>query len=85
MKIERRFLLLISVGDQCGQQIDNEVGHAAVARMLDLTNVLELTIDCLAQRSLAQEYFVEHRHQLVLHILLDLGVQLHAMPPEQGE
>jgi hypothetical protein len=27
--------------------------------MLDLTNVLELIIDRLAQRSLAQEYFVE--------------------------
>jgi hypothetical protein len=40
--------------------------NAAVARMLDLTNVLELIIDRLAQGSFAQEYFVEHRHQLVL-------------------
>src|SRR5262250_122653 len=45
MKVERRFLLLISVGDQCGRRIDDEVGHAAVARMLDPTNVLELIIE----------------------------------------
>ena len=82
MKVERWFLLLISVGDQRGQQIYNEVGHAAVARMLDLTNILELIIDRLTQGSLLQEYFVEHRHQLVLHILLDLGDQLHAMLPK---
>src|SRR5262249_24384704 len=37
------------VGDQGGQQIDHEVRHAAVARMLDLTNVLELIVDCLAR------------------------------------
>ena len=80
--MERRFLLLISVGDQCGQQIDHEVRHAAVARMLDLTNVLELIIDRLAQGALAQEDFVEHRHQLVLHIFPDLGDQLQARLPE---
>jgi hypothetical protein len=85
MEIERRFLFLISVGDQCGQQIRNEVGQAAVARMLDLTNVLELIVDRLAQCALAQENLVEHRDQLVLHILLDLGDQLYPLSPEQFE
>ena len=85
MKIERRFLILISVGYQCGRQIDCEVRHAVVARMLDLTNVLELIIDRLAHGSLAQEYFVEYRHLFVLHILLDLGDQLHALLPKRLE
>jgi hypothetical protein len=58
MKVERRFLLLISIGDQCGQQIHNEVRHAAVACMLDLTNVLELIIDRLAQSILFASYWV---------------------------
>ena len=42
--------------------------------MLDLTNVLELFIDRLAQRSLAQEYFVEHRHQLFFIFFLILVI-----------
>jgi len=73
MKIERGFLLLIRIGDQGRQQIYNKVCNAAVARMLDLTNILELVVDRLAQGALAQQELVEHRHQLVLHILLDLG------------
>jgi len=52
MKIERGFLLLIRIGDQGRQQIYNKVRNAAVARMLDLTNILELVVDRLAQGAL---------------------------------
>jgi len=47
--------------------------------MLDLTNVLELIVDRLAQGALAQENLVEHRYQLVLHNLLDLGDELYPL------
>jgi len=47
--------------------------------MLDLTNVLELIVDRLAQGALAQENLVEHRYQLVIHNLLDLGDELYPL------
>lgn len=42
------------MGNQPCYQIDQEVYRAAVARMLDLTDILELIIDGFAQRALAQ-------------------------------
>src|SRR5262245_48656209 len=85
MKIERRFLLLIGVSNQSGHQVNDEVDHTAMSRVLNLANVFELVIDSLAQRSLAQKYFVKHRHQFVFHILLDLRNQLDIYLPELSE
>ena len=50
-----------------------------IANLVEPDTGQELIVDCLAQRSLAQEDFVEHRYQLVLHILLDLGDQLYPL------
>ena len=85
MKFERRLLLPIGISDQSRHQVDNEIDHAAMSRVLDLTYVLELIIDRLDQGAFSEEYFVEHRQQLVFHILPDLGDQLHAHLPELGE
>ena len=82
MKIERRILLPIGVSDQGSHQVDHEIDHAAMSRMLNLANVLKLIVDRFTQGALAEEYFVDHWHQLVFHILSDLGDQLHARLPE---
>src|SRR5262249_54562287 len=68
MKIERRFILLIGVSDQCSQQVDNEIDHAAMSCVLNLANVLELIIDRLTQGALAKKYFVKHRQQFFENI-----------------
>jgi len=82
MKFERRLLLPIVVCDQGGYLVDHEIDQAAMSRVLNLENVLQLVVDRFTQGALAEEYFVEYRQQLVFHILSDLGDQFHARPPE---
>ncbi len=44
MKVEmqRGLLGLVAIGDEAREQVDEEVGGTAMARVLDLTDVLEL-------------------------------------------
>src|SRR5262249_22176948 len=81
MKFERGLLLLICVSNQGSHQVDNEIDHAAMSRVLNLANVLQLVIDRFAQGALAKEDLVEHWHELVFHVLPDLGAELHARLP----
>jgi hypothetical protein len=46
-KVERGFLGLIGVGDEPGHEVDQEIGRATVAGVLDLGDVLELIVDAL--------------------------------------
>jgi hypothetical protein len=48
----------VAVGNQLGDQIDQEVDGTAMARMLDLADVLQLIIDRFNDGPLAQEQFV---------------------------
>ena len=43
--MERGFLRLIGIRNQTRNKIDQEVGDTAVARMLNLRDVLELVVD----------------------------------------
>ena len=44
----------MGVGDKTGQEVDGEVGRAAVTRVLDLRNVLELIGDRLDDETFTQ-------------------------------
>jgi hypothetical protein len=55
---EGRFLGLIAIGNQSGDQVDQGVDQATVAGMLDLADVFELIIDGLGDGPLTQEKFV---------------------------
>jgi hypothetical protein len=46
----RRFLRLMAVGDQPGDEADRQVGEATMTRMLDLADVFEQIIDCFNER-----------------------------------
>ncbi len=48
----------MAVGNEPGNQVDQEVDRAAVAGMLNLTDVFKLIIDGLNDGSFAQEEFV---------------------------
>jgi hypothetical protein len=43
----------MAVSDQTGDQIDQEIDRAAMARMLDLTDIFELIVNSLNNGSLA--------------------------------
>ena len=68
MKAERRLLGLTRIGNETTNEIDEKVGGAAVARMLNLGNVLELVNNSLDNGAFSQQNLVENRHELVLHV-----------------
>ncbi len=49
------FLGLVAVGDEARDQMDDEMGGVAMARMLNLRDVLELIEDRLNERAFAQQ------------------------------
>ena len=69
----------MGISDQARNEIDEEVKGAAMARMLNLRNVLELVIDSFDDGTLTQEQFVGHEHQLVFHIGFEFGDELNAL------
>jgi hypothetical protein len=69
VEVKRRFLGLMAVGDEAGEQMDEEVHRAAMAGVLDLADVLELVVDGLDERALAQGEPVGEIHQDIAHVL----------------
>ena len=74
----------MTVGDQTGQQMRQEVVRAAMAGMLDLTHILELIVDALDDGPLAEQQFVGEREQAPTHVLADFGDELDAVLDKQG-
>lgn len=66
---QRRFLGLDTVGNQATEQMNHEIGRAAMAGMFDLADVLELVVDGLDDCSFAREQLVGVIHQHVCHLL----------------
>src|SRR5690242_19400353 len=66
----------MTVGDQATHQVDQEVDRRAMARVLDLRNVLELIDDRLDNRSFAQKQLVKQRQLSSLHVLTTCCDQL---------
>lgn len=59
----------MAIGDETREQVDNEVERAAVARVLDLRNVLELIDNRLDERPLAQQEPIGECEELLAHVL----------------
>ena len=85
MKVKGRFLRLVTVGNQATEQIDTEIERAAVTRVFDLRDVLELVSDGLDDRATAQQQLVVEQHQAVFHVGLELGDELHPLFKQGGE
>ena len=77
--INHRLLREERVGRQARHQIDREADDGPVSGVLDLRDVLKLTVDGLDQSPLAQEDFVRDCHKLALHVALKLCYQLDAV------
>ncbi len=58
VKVERRFLGLMTVSDQAGEEIDDEIDRIAVARMLNLRDVFRLVVDRFHNGPFAQQGLV---------------------------
>jgi hypothetical protein len=62
---------MMAVGDEAGEQMDDEVHRAAMAGVLDLTDVFELIVDGLDERAFAQEELLGEVHQDGAHVLAE--------------
>lgn len=76
--VERRLLGLVAVGDKAGQEVDEEVARAAVPGVFDRADVLELVVDALDDRSLAQQQRLGEGEQAVAQVLAQLGDEANA-------
>jgi len=81
--MQRGLLGQVTVGDQPRQQMHHEMVGTAMARMLALTDVLELVIDALNDRPLAQQELVDQREDAPTHVLASFGDQVEAVGDEQ--
>ena len=73
----------MTVGDEPCDQIDQEVDGAAMARMLNLTDVFELIGDGLDDGAFAQEELVGPVEQTVVHLFAQLGDELEPVGDQQ--
>ena len=67
--MQTRFFVLMAVGKQPSNQMHDKIGRAAVTRMLNLRNILELVNDRFNDRSFAQQELVRQVHEMILHVL----------------
>ncbi len=61
----------MAISNQATKQVDQEVDRTAMARMLDLRNVLELINNRFHDGAFAQEKLIQEGHEFVFHIGAD--------------
>jgi hypothetical protein len=69
----------MAVCNQSTEDVNETVERTAMARVLDLRNVLELVDDGLDNRALARHQLVGFEHQGIFHITAGLGEELDAI------
>ena len=69
MEMQPRLFVLKAVGEKSSDQMDDEIGWAAVTRVLNLRNILELVNDGLDDSSFAQQQFIRKVYEMILHVL----------------
>ena len=79
VKAERRFLGLAAVGDQASKEVNAEIVRAAVTRVLNLRDVLELINDGLDEGALAEQQPVGEVHESIAHVLAQFGDQVESV------
>ena len=67
-----------SVGDQAGDKIDDKVSRAAVTRVFNLRDILELVSDGLNHEPLTREQLVIENDESIPHVFADGRNQLQA-------
>jgi hypothetical protein len=77
--VQRRFFLLIRVGDQPGHSVDQKVDHTPRTRVLKPADGLELLVARLKQRALPEGHRVEARQECVSPGLAKPSEEVHAL------
>ena len=80
-QVQSWFLGLEGIGNQGRDHVNDTLDGTAVTGMLNWTDVFQLIVHTLDERSLTEQDLVEQRHHLVLHLALELGNQLQTLRP----
>src|SRR5205085_6233714 len=83
IEMQTWLFVLKAGGKKPSNQMDDKIGWAAVTRMLNLRNILELVNDGLNDGSFAQQQFVREGHKMILHVLAQSGDEMQALFKEQ--
>src|SRR5262245_254532 len=83
-EVQRGLLGQVAIGSQTREQMDAEVDWAAVTRVLDLADVLELVEDGLDERTFAQQEPVGEVEELIAHVLAQFGDEPQPVAQEQS-
>jgi len=73
----------MAVGNEAREQVDQEIVRTAMARVLDLADVLELIEDRLDERPLAEEEAIGEGQQEVAHVLAQFGDEAQPLLQEE--
>jgi hypothetical protein len=83
-EVQRGLLGLAAIGDEAREQVDEEIERAAVARVLDLADVLELVNNRLDERPLAQQEPIGELEELLAHVLAQFGDEAQSVGEEEA-
>src|SRR5690242_13974962 len=83
IEMQARFFVLMAVGDESSNHVNDKIDRTAMARMLDLRNILELINNRLDNRPFAQQELVREMHQPVFHVFTQPGHELKPLFKEQ--
>jgi len=81
--MQTRLFVLMAVSNETSDQMNNKIRRAAVTRMLNLRNILELINDGLDDRSFAQQQLVGMVHEMVLHVFAQSGDEVESLLKKQ--
>lgn len=77
------FFVLMTGGNESGNQMDHKIDRTAMARMLDLRDILELVDDGRDTRAFAYQELVGKIHEMILHVFAQLGDEMESLFKEQ--
>jgi hypothetical protein len=83
-EVQRRLLGLVAIRDEACEQVNEEIAGAAVARVLDLRDVLELVEDRLDERPLAKQEPVGELKELSAHVLAQVGDETQSLGEQEA-
>ena len=83
--MQTRFFVLMAVGNEPSDQMHHKIDGTAMARVLNLRNILELIDNGLDNRSFAQQQFIRKVHEMVLHVFTQSGDELESLFPRDAQ
>ena len=81
--MQTRFFLLMAVGNEPSDQMYHEIDGTAMARMLDLRNILELVDNGLDNDPFAHQQFIGKVHETIFHVFAQSGDEMETLFKEQ--